>query len=164
MNNSYRITLLSFCVLLTVVLTAGAATADILTYTAHLNASNEVPPSTSTATGMATLTVDSDGSAFGLPLHIEFSGLSSTQTGAHVHLAGAGSNGAVIHVLPMGSPLDTSLDLEGLFETASLAAGNLYVNIHTVNNPGGEIRGQLIFTSTVDAENSTWGNIKSLYR
>lgn len=164
MNSYYRFTLLSFCVLLTVVLSTSVATADILTYTAHLNASNEVPPSASTATGMATLTVDTDGGPTGLPLHIEFSGLSSTQTGAHVHLAGAGFNGAVIHVLPMGSPLDTTLDLEGLLEISSLAAGDLYVNIHTVNNPGGEIRGQLIFTSTVDAENSTWGNIKSLYR
>jgi hypothetical protein len=28
-------------------------------------------------------------------------------------------------------------------QLASLRAGNLYINVHTAANPGGEIRGQL---------------------
>jgi hypothetical protein len=164
MNYSYRFTLLSLCVLLTVVLTAGVATADISTFTANLSGANEVPPNASTATGVAILTVDSEGGLTGLPLQIGFSGLSSAQTGAHVHLGGAGVNGGVIHPLPLGSPLNTTMDLADLFEIASLGAGDLYVNIHSVNFPGGEIRGQLILSSTVATENTTWGNIKSLYR
>jgi len=56
------------------------------------------------------------------------------------------------------------MDLEGIFEVAALAGESLSVNIHTVNYPDGEIRGNLMLFSTVDAEYTTWGNIKSLYR
>lgn len=164
MKNSYRFSLLTFCVLVTVVLTAGVATADISTFTADLSGANAVPPNASTATGTAILTVDSEGSIIGIPLYIEFSGLSSAQTGAHVHHGGAGFNGPVIHGLPLGSPLNTSMDLEGILEIAYLASGDLYVNIHTVEFPGGEIRGQLLLTDTVATETTTWGTIKTLYR
>jgi hypothetical protein len=164
MKISYRFSLLTFCFLLTAVLTAGVATADISTLTAYLSGANEVPPNASAATGVAILTVDSEGSIIGIPLYVEFSGLSSAQTGAHVHMGGSGVNGAVIHELPLGSPLNTFLDLGGLAELAALANGTLYVNIHTVEFPGGEIRGQLILTDTVATENTTWGTIKTLYR
>jgi len=164
MKNSYRFSLLTICVLVTAVLTAGVATADIVTFTADLSGANAVPPNASTATGVAILTLDTDAGSFGIPLYLEFSGLSSAQTGAHVHSGGAGANGPAIHGLPLGSPLNTSLDLEGLIEIIFLNAGDLYVNIHTVEFPGGEIRGQLLMTDTVATENTTWGTIKTLYR
>ncbi len=159
MNYSYRLTLLSICVLLTAVLTAGVAMADIITYKANLTGVNAIPPNASAATGIAILTVDTDESSTGIPLYIEFLGLSSAQTAAHVHYGNT-----VIHPLPLGSPLNTSMDLEGIFEVAALAGESLSVNIHTVNYPDGEIRGNLMLFSTVDAEYTTWGNIKSLYR
>jgi len=163
MKNSYRFSRLTLCTLLTIFLTSGVATADIVTFTATLSGANEVPPNFSTAVGTAILTVDSDGSLTGIPLFIEFSGLSSAQTGAHVHNAGAGANGPVIHGLPLGSPLDTTLDLAGIAEVAALEGGNLYVNIHTAEFPGGEIRGQLLFSGTVGSDNATWGSIKALF-
>ena len=164
MKNSYRFSLLTFCVLVTFVLTAGVATADISTFTANLSGANAVPPNASTATGVAILTVDSEAGIIGIPLYIEFSGLSSPQTGAHVHMGSPGVNGAVIHGLPLGSPLNTFLDLGGIPEIAALATGDLYVNIHTVEFPGGEIRGQLLLSDTVATESTTWGTIKTLYR
>jgi len=56
MNYSYRLTLLSICVLLTAVLTAGVAMADIITYKANLTGVNAIPPNASAATGIAILT------------------------------------------------------------------------------------------------------------
>ena len=163
MKNPYRFSLLTLCTLLTIFLTSGVATADITTFTASLSGANEVPPNSSTAVGTAILTVDSDGSQIGITLYIEFTGLSSAQTGAHVHNAGAGANGPVIHELPLGSPLDTTFDLGGIAEVAALQLGNLYVNIHTAEFPGGEIRGQLLFSGTVGSDNATWGSIKALF-
>ncbi len=164
MNNSYRLTLLNFCILLTVVLAAGVATADIFTYTAILTGNNEVPSVVTAATGIATLTLDNEnGLLSAIPLHIEFSGLSSTQTAAHIHKAGAGFNGAAIITVPLGDIVDTTVAFD-LVALASLPAEGLYLNIHSVNFPGGEIRGQFLLSNTVDAENTTWGNIKSLYR
>ena len=90
--------------------------------------------------------------------------MSSTQTGAHIHLGAAGGNGPITNTLPLGSPLDTSMSLNNLTEIAALAAGELYLNIHTTNFPGGEIRGQFIHSGTVATDNPTWGAIKSLYR
>ena len=144
------------------VLTAGTATADIFTYTATLSGANEVPPNSSTAFGTATLILD-QGADLNVPLHVEFSGLSAAQTGAHIHTAPAGSNGGVTFPLDLGSPLDTSV----MFDVVSLGnlfAENLYLNIHSVEFPGGEIRGQFVLSDTVAADQATWGSIKTLYR
>jgi len=162
MNKWYRFSLLTSCVLMMVVLTAGLAMADIFTYTAELSGANEVPPNDSTAFGLATLTID-QGADLNVPLQVEFSGLSSAQTGCHIHFAPAGSNGGVIFPLGLGSPLDTFVFFD-LVSLANLYAGNLYLNVHTEVYPGGEIRGNFYLTNTVDSEDTSWGSIKTLYR
>ena len=108
MNYPYRFPLLVFCALLTVVLTAGVATADILTYTANLSGANEVPPNASTATGTGILTLDTEGGFDDIPFYLEFSGLSSAQTGAHVYRGGPTENGPITYTFPLGSPLNTT--------------------------------------------------------
>ena len=47
---------------------------------------------------------------------------------------------------------------------AAIAAGKAYVNIHTGNFPGGEIRGFLVPFDPTPNIPSTWGKIKALYR
>jgi hypothetical protein len=74
----------------------------------------------------------------------------------HIHLGAEGANGGVLFNL--GSPnLPTGFDRNlaasemtavGTVDTwdeflAELRAGNVYVNVHTVDHPDGEIRGQL---------------------
>jgi hypothetical protein len=91
---------------------------------------------------------------------IQMSGLNNV-TQAHIHRAPAGTNGPVIFWLwqpnnPLypASPeqlgkLWTSPTIDSRDESFSqriiddLRAGNLYVNFHTTQFPGGEIRGQL---------------------
>ncbi len=66
----------------------------------------------------------------------------------HIHNAAAGANGGVVRALTVTDNGDGSGSYHGRFELtdaelAELNAGNMYVNIHTDNNPGGELRGQL---------------------
>lgn len=66
-------------------------------------------------------------------------------TAAHIHEAAAGKNGPVI--IPLTKNGDTYAVPAGAKLTdeqfASFQAGNLYVNVHTAVNPGGEMRAQL---------------------
>ena len=66
-------------------------------------------------------------------------------TAAHIHEAPSGKNGPVI--IPLTKNGDTYAVAAGAMLTdaqfASFQAGNLYVNVHTTANPGGELRGQL---------------------
>jgi hypothetical protein len=163
MKNLYRFSLFTVCVLMATALTAGVALADIFTYTATLTGANEVPPVATPALGIATLVIDQEAPPGGVPLHVEFNGLSSTQTGAHFHTGAAGVNGPVVYTAPLGSPVDTEVFFS-LTMTLNLAAGTLYFNVHSEDHPGGEIRGPFVLSNTVANENATWGAIKSLYR
>ena len=148
-----------------VLLLAGASTvpahADLETWAADLAGGNEVPPVATTATGAAALIVDTVSlQAFWT---LEFADLSSAQTGAHFHNAPAGTNGGVVEPLPLGSPVNGVWAMTPA-EFAMLADGNIYVNVHTQNFAGGEIRGQLTLVSTVANEAVAFGGVKALFR
>lgn len=125
--------------------------ADTITFTATLTGANEVPPRATTATGTATVIID-DVTGKGT-ITISFSGLSTTVTGAHIHCCAApGANGPVI--VPFDSFLNLSADkLSGSLtnfaftltaaQVTAMKNGLAYVNVHSSQFPGGEIRGQL---------------------
>ena len=136
------------------------AQADVEIYTASLSGANEVPPNASTATGSCELSVDTN--TLEANYSIEFSGLSTAQTGAHFHNAPAGANGGVVFALPLGSPINGTWNmLQADYD--QLAAGNIYLNVHTEMYPGGEIRGQLML-ETVGAEATSLDAVKALFR
>jgi hypothetical protein len=123
---------------------AGAASAATVKYTAALNAGSEVPPTKSTGSGEATATLDT--ATHELTYDVSFKGTSGDVTAAHIHgPAEAGKNAGV--VLPLGnapkSPIHGTAKLTPEQEQ-QLAAGLMYVNVHTKDNPGGELRGQLV--------------------
>jgi len=106
-----------------------------------LGGSQEVPPVNTAASGRGTITVGADKSISG---SVTTTGVNATA--AHIHMAAMGQNGPVIVPLtktadgvwsvPAGAKLtDTQYD--------AFKAGNLYVNVHSDANKGGEIRGQL---------------------
>jgi hypothetical protein len=115
-----------------------------------MNATSEVPPNQSPATGTATVTYDD--STKTVTWEGTFTGLSGPATAAHIHgPAEAGKNAGVIVPMsqagtPFTSPFKGSMQLAddkaGALASA-LTAGQAYVNIHTDANKGGEIRGQL---------------------
>jgi CHRD domain len=127
--------------LLSAVLTAGAS-AETITYKAELKGSQEVPANDSKGTGTATLSYDTASKT--LKWKVTYSGLSGPATAAHIHgPAEAGKNaGVVIGFAKPDSPIEGSATLTDA-QTADLAAGKLYINVHTAANKGGEIRGQV---------------------
>jgi hypothetical protein len=122
---------------------AFGASAATTKFHAALSPSAEVPPTKSTGTGEATASLDT--ATHELTYDITFSGLEGDATAAHIHgPAEAGKNAGV--ALPLGSapksPIKGTVKLTPEQEQA-LSSGMYYVNIHTKDNPGGAIRGQL---------------------
>ena len=120
-------------------------------FTGNLTSSQEVPPNSSTATGFGRVTLNDEENM--ITVSVYYSGLSSGLTLGHIHgPAAPGTNGPVIFNLNPTTGV-TSGQVVGLTfgilpsQVADLKAGLYYFNIHTGNNPGGEIRGQI----TVDA-------------
>ncbi|HWQ13225.1 MAG TPA: CHRD domain-containing protein [Roseiflexaceae bacterium] len=110
-------------------------------FTAQLSGGSEVPPVIGTgAEGVGTFTLSADRTA--LSYRISFSGLSSGQTGAHIHSGAIGTDGDIVFPLANGSPISGTLTLTDT-QTSDLLTGLYYVNVHTTTNPGGEIRGQI---------------------
>src|SRR5712671_389287 len=148
-----------------------AAHAVPITFVGNLSGANEVPSNASPGTGLATIFLDP--TAQTLQVNVTFSGLMSTDTAAHIHCcAPLGTNAGVATTVPTfpGFPLGVTsgtyssqvfdltqpliynpafITLEGGIVQAEAAliagieGGQTYFNIHTVNNPGGEIRSQL---------------------
>jgi hypothetical protein len=129
-------------------------------FSATLEGTQEVPPNASTATGFGTFKFDGVNKLF---IHVEFSGLGSAQTAAHIHgPAAVGFNASVVFPFVVGSPIDAVWVMPAA-RIADLNNGLLYVNIHSQIFPGGEIRGQIQLDAT-PTRPTTWGKIKALYR
>jgi hypothetical protein len=138
------------------------------TFTAILNGTSEVPVNASTATGVATVILDDFFHT--LDINMTFSGLTANATAAHIHCCVAPTaNASVATTTPSfpGFPASISGAYSHTFDTSDastfsstflinnggtvagaetallvgLQAGMAYFNIHTVNFPGGEIRG-----------------------
>lgn len=126
-------------------------------FEATLTGGAEVPSVDTDATGTATFEFDDGVMAFDL----DVAGLTGA-TAAHIHgPADAGENADVIVGLfagPAGGTGTINGDLASGtftvsdFNTATISMdsllvlmnnGNAYVNVHTVDHPGGEIRGQI---------------------
>jgi hypothetical protein len=143
-----------------VVLSAGIAAtgcskgSDNLTvWKADLSPANEVPAHGTGATGAAGISFDGTTVSYSVELH----GISSVLFG-HIHSAPAGVNGPIRVTLfpgPTTGTVDgvlvqgtfTAADVKGITFDALIAemkAGNSYVNFHTTQFPGGEVRGQTI--------------------
>ena len=128
--------------------TLGVADADAQAYRAFLNGANEVPPVETTASGI--VTVDVDGSTVTLGGYFE--GLKGEIQAAHLHMGAADENGPIIFPLVVSAAEDPRQgrfnDENNVFtfsadQLADLAAGEIYVNVHSSFSPSGEIRGQL---------------------
>lgn len=109
---------------------------------------NEVPVNASTATGFGTVVLN--GAATQATVNLTFSGLTANAIAAHIHgPAAVGVNNAVIYPIT-GVPAATAGTVPTqVFSTITpaqvtdLRGGLHYLNVHTANWPGGEIRGQL---------------------
>ena len=110
---------------------------------ASLSGANEVPPVTSSATGMVDATFNAQTSL--LAWTVTYGGMSGDVTAAHFHgPAIAGENAGV--VIPITGSTVSPIKGEATLTAAQatgLTAGKWYFNLHTAANPNGEIRGQV---------------------
>ena len=105
-----------------------------------------MPPTASTGSGDVLATLDT--STKKLTYTMTFMGLTGPATAAHFHgPAAAGANAGV--AVPIGanpaSPVTNTVTLTDA-QIKDLEAGKWYANVHTKDNPGGEIRGQMVMT------------------
>jgi len=154
-----------------ILLPISSASATVTLYEASLTGSQEVPPNASPGTGSALITVDDV--ALTMRVEVSFAGLIGTTTASHIHCcAPAGTNVIVATELPLftGFPTgvtsgtyDHTFDMSlassynPAFVTAQggtlasafaalvngMATSTAYLNVHSTQFPGGEIRGQL---------------------
>lgn len=128
------------------------APADQL-YQLELSGANEVPPVTTSATGV--ISVSLRGSGNRMELNCSFTGLSSdlelvSGSPAHVHRAPPGEAGPIqfnVQVVPNSDNRSGTCmvvrDLNAV-QLEAYDAGELYFNIHTEDHPTGELRVQLV--------------------
>ena len=136
----------------------------VLNFRTHLSGDEEVPPAETDATGQATFQLSRDGETLSYRLIV--ANIENVRM-AHIHFGGAGVNGPVVvwlypsapppvpipgrtnGILAQGvitadnlvGPLAGASDLSGLIDL--IISGETYVNVHTDQFPGGEIRGQI---------------------
>jgi CHRD domain len=128
---------------LAVSLSCGIASAADINFKATLSGASEVPPVTTPGTGNATATLDTATKT--LNWTVNYSGMSGPVTAAHIHgPAAPGANAGVLVPLTgnLASPIKGSATLTDA-QISDLEAGQTYINLHTADNKGGEIRGQL---------------------
>jgi hypothetical protein len=116
-----------------------------------LGGDQEVPAVVSAASGIAASTIDRDHGT--VTLHLNATGVADA-TASHIHIGPAGQNGPVLIALAQDtadvghwSVSNAQLDAVGL---ANYKGGQLYVNLHTPANPGGEVRGQVVPPNAAD--------------
>ncbi len=106
-----------------------------------LEGSQSIPAVVSPAAGGGTVIYDATNRS--LWVSLTYTGLEGQETMAHIHgPAGRGANAGILIDLDMGSPKVQSVTLDATQE-GYLLAGQLYINVHTTAQPGGEVRGQL---------------------
>ncbi|HXX69838.1 MAG TPA: CHRD domain-containing protein, partial [Polyangiaceae bacterium] len=133
---------------------ASVTTVETTAYVATLNGYQVVPTVVRTgAQGTGQFTLLADGVT--LQYSITASGLSSTVTSVNFHVGSAVDTGGISHQIVVGADASTSggsLSLSGSItlsatspdEVDALPVGQLYVDISTTNNSGGEVRGQIV--------------------
>lgn len=128
-------------------LVCSVAQAQTLMFHAELLGANERPnPVNSPGTGFAMMTINTDTGAWSLEGN--YSNLLSAAIASHIHgFADANSNAGVLVNLTNTGGFSGSLSGNGVFNQTQITqfSQNLgYVNVHSSQFPGGEVRGQLI--------------------
>jgi len=134
------------------------STGSVYTYKSSLTSGVEVPKpkGAAGAKGAFNATVTENGATRLLKWKLTFSGLSGTAIAAHIHKGKAGVAGAVL--VPLCGPCTSGKSAQvKISKNAAdlLEHGQVYVNVHTAKNGGGEIRGQVKFIGEHEATAGT---------
>ena len=132
--------------MMTSVLTHAAHLNGKLTFVANLSGQQSIPPLNTDAKGFVLLSYNS--AMDSLILDASFTGLSGNVTGIHIHEGPLGVSGNVVTDLSSGVKINgfkTAITGSALasIKLDKLMNGGYYINVHTILNPNGEIRGQI---------------------
>jgi len=151
---SLRIFGLAACAALVAAWT-GQPAARSVTYVARMSGAQETPSTNTKGTGTATLTLDGTKLKYSVEIH----DLSGAPTAAHIHVGAIGIAGPPVYTFVIKSGVgdggtisegtidlttDASTGVSGDSLKVLLNNGKAYVNVHSKNFPGGEIRGQVM--------------------
>jgi hypothetical protein len=119
------------------------AQAEMVKLKAAMSAAQEVPPTTSKGSGTGEFTLDTASKK--LTYTVTYKDMSGPVTAGHIHgpAAPGANSGVEVPFQNAGtSPIKGEATLTDA-QVADLMGGKTYVNLHTADNKGGEIRGQI---------------------
>ncbi len=135
------------------------AAAQTYTLTATLTGAGENPPINTGSFGTATITLDM--AARTVTYRVDVFNLPSGVSASHIHVGAAGTNGPVVVNFAPPVPASNDFAFSGTVRDSefilrpdlgirsaddmfqAIVGGNSYVNVHSMVNGGGEVRGQL---------------------
>lgn len=123
---------------------ASPAFAESMTFKATLSPQSEVPPHAALK-GSGTVSATYDTTTMKLDYKVSYEGLTGPAVAAHFHGPAAPGKNAGVMVPVTGSltsPITGTATLTA-DQAKALETGMMYFNVHTAENKGGEIRGQM---------------------
>ena len=157
-----RVCLLVGAGLLVWAASAAQAQAQTVNFTAALSGGNEVPGVVNGAGGTATISLNTVTNA--VTYRIDVYNMPAGTTAAHFHAGAPGVAGPVVVNFTVQTSISNDFSITGTATAADLVPraaqginswedfiqalllGQVYANVHSTANPGGEIRGQVIRT------------------
>ena len=121
-------------------------------FVANLSGAQEVPAVTTSGKGVCKVVLNAAQTQ--ITVNCQYLGLTSNANAAHIHgNAAVGANAPVLFNFGVVSGTSGTITPAPITLTAQqvvdLRANKFYVNVHTANNPGGEIRGQLHVSNAI---------------
>lgn len=123
---------------------ADVANAAQVTFEVRAVGAQENPAVTGPGSALGRFTFDDQTRQ--LKFAVSVSGLSpNLVTASHIHRGATGVNGPIVHFISATgfTQVEGTITLSEA-DVADLRAGNFYLNVHSVDNPGGFARGQMI--------------------
>lgn len=170
----------NFLMMIGFIISSAAVSQAQQVFVANLSGAQEVPAVTTSGKGVCQAILNAAQTE--ISVNCRYSGLSSAANAGHIHgTASVGANAPVL--FNFGTVSGTSGTIAPApftvtaQQVADLRANKMYVNIHTANNPNGEIRGQLHVANAIANDydgdgrtdptvfrpsNGTWYSILSL--
>lgn len=136
------------------------AQAQTLNFRADLSGGNEVPGVVTGSAGVATISLNQATGA--VTYRVEVYNMPVGTTASHFHVGAVGVAGPVVVNFTVATGISNDYAISGTATAADLVQrapqginswedflqalmlGNIYVNVHSTNNTGGEIRGQVL--------------------
>lgn len=155
-----RRVVVTLAALIVIAVNTGSAQAQTVRFSAALSGASETPGIITGAFGNATITLDTASQT--LSWNIDVFNLPSGINNAHFHVGGPGVAGPTVVNIAFTANQSNDFNLSGTATATNLLVradqgirswddfmqalqgGQIYVNVHTVVNGGGEIRGQVI--------------------